>query len=155
MDIKKTFRSIGLILLFPAFSSVLLFSGCVERKLTINTEPQGAIVALNDEEIGVSPVTIEFNWYGDYNIRIEKQGYETLNTHRKLKGPLHDHFPFDFFAEVLWPGRIIDEYEWSFRLTAYEPIDRDELLRASEVMKEKALAGIAQAQREAEEAAAK
>jgi len=155
MDIKKTFRPIGLILLFAGFSSVLLFSGCVERKLTINTEPQGAIVALNDEEIGISPVTIEFNWYGDYNIRIEKQGYETLNTHRKLKGPLHDRFPFDFFAEVLWPGRIIDEYEWSFRLTAYEPIDRDELLRASEVMKEKAIAEIAQAQREAEEEAAK
>ena len=154
MDIKKTFRPIGLILLFPILSSVLLLGGCVERKLTINTEPQGAIVALNDEEIGISPVTIEFNWYGDYNIRIEKQGYETLNTHRELKGPLHDHFPFDFLFEVLWPGRIIDEYEWSFRLTAYEPIDRDELLRASEVMREKAIAEIAQAEREAEEAAA-
>ena len=154
MDIKKTLRSIGLIFLFPALSSVLLFSGCVERKLTINTEPQGAIVALNDEEIGISPVTVEFNWYGDYNIRIEKQGYETLNTHRELKGPMHDRFPFDFFAEVLWPGRIIDEYEWSFRLTAYEPMDRDELLRTSEVMKEKAGAEIAQAKAEAEEAAA-
>ncbi len=155
MDIKKTLRPIGLILLFSGFSSVLLLGGCVERKLTINTEPQGAIVALNDEEIGISPVTIEFNWYGDYNIRIEKQGYETLNTHRKLKGPLHDRFPFDFFAEVLWPGRIIDEYEWSFRLTAYEPVDRDELLRASEVMKEKAIGEIAQVQQEAEEEAAK
>ena len=153
MDIKKTLRLMGLILLVPVFSSVLLLSGCVERKLTINTEPQGAIVALNDEEIGISPVTIEFNWYGDYNIRIEKQGYETLNTHRKLKGPVHDRFPFDFMYEVLWPGRVIDEYEWSFRLTAYEPVDRDELLRASEVMKEKARAEIAQAQREAEEEA--
>jgi len=153
MDIKKTLRPIGLIFLFAALSSVLLFSGCVERKLTINTEPQGAIVALNDEEIGISPVTIEFNWYGDYNIRIEKQGYETLNTHRELKGPVHDHFPFDFMFEVLWPGRIIDEYEWSFRLTAYEPASRDELLRASEVMKEKALAEIAQAQREIEKEA--
>ena len=155
MDIKKSLHPIGLILLFPAFSSVLLLSGCVERKLTINTEPQGAIVALNDEEIGISPVTIEFNWYGDYNIRIEKQGYETLNTHRELKSPVHDRFPLDFLFEVLWPGRIIDEYEWSFRLTTYKPIDRDELLRASEVMKAKAIAEIAQAQREVEEEEAK
>jgi hypothetical protein len=154
MDIRKSLRLIGLIFLFPGFSSVLLLSGCVERKLTINTEPQGAIVALNDEEIGISPVTIEFNWYGDYNIRIEKQGYETLNTHRKLKGPLHDRFPFDFFAEVLWPGRIIDEYEWSFRLSEYEPMDRDELLRASEAMKQKALLEIPPAKAEAEAAAA-
>jgi hypothetical protein len=155
MDNKKSLRLIGLVLLFSGFSSILFLSGCVERKLTINTEPQGAIVALNDEEIGISPVTIEFNWYGDYNIRIAKEGYETLNTHRELKGPVRDHFPFDFFAEVLWPGRIVDEYEWSFRLKAYEPIDRDELLRAAEVMQEKALGEIAQAQREAEEERAK
>jgi hypothetical protein len=38
-------------------------SGCVERWLTINTEPQGALVTLNDEEIGVSPVTVSFEWY--------------------------------------------------------------------------------------------
>ena len=149
MDIKKNLRLMGLILLVPAFSSVLLLSGCVERKLTINTEPQGAIVALNDEEIGISPVTIEFNWYGDYNIRIEKQGYETLNTHRELKGPVHDHFPFDFLFEVFWPGRVVDEYEWSFGLAEYQPVDRDELLRASEVMKETAIAEIAGAEREA------
>jgi len=35
----------------------MVLTGCVERKLTINTEPQGALVVLNDEEIGQSPVT--------------------------------------------------------------------------------------------------
>ena len=48
----------------------LFLGGCVERKLTINTEPQGAVVFLNDEEIGTSPVTASFEWYGDYNVRI-------------------------------------------------------------------------------------
>ena len=74
--------------------SLLLFcilivgvAGCVERKLTINTNPAGAQVFLNDEEIGVSPVTTSFNWYGDYNITIRKQGCETLQTHRKLQAP--------------------------------------------------------------------
>ena len=60
----------------------LFITGCVERKLTINTEPQGALVILNYEEIGTSPVTVSFSWYGDYRVRISKQGYETLNTHR-------------------------------------------------------------------------
>ncbi|MHC4510118.1 MAG: PEGA domain-containing protein, partial [Planctomycetota bacterium] len=70
--------------------------GCVERKLTINTEPQGALVTLNDEEIGESPVTVGFNWYGDYCVRLSKEGYETLNTHRELEGPWYDDLPFDF-----------------------------------------------------------
>ena len=70
--------------------------GCVERKLTINTEPQGALVVLNDEEIGISPVTVAFNWYGDYKVRINKDGFQALNTHRKLDRPTRDKFPADF-----------------------------------------------------------
>ncbi|MBN2183295.1 MAG: PEGA domain-containing protein [Sedimentisphaerales bacterium] len=107
----------------------LLLSGCVERKLTINTEPQGAMVELNDEEIGISPVTVSFNWYGDYRLRISKSGYETLNTHRMLKGPWYDHFPFDFFAQIVSPKRIVDSYEWSFELSEKQQISRDELIR--------------------------
>ncbi|MCP4263659.1 MAG: PEGA domain-containing protein, partial [Planctomycetes bacterium] len=56
----------SLALLVISLSVSLLLSGCVERKLTINTEPQGALVILNDEEIGTSPVTVSFEWYGDY-----------------------------------------------------------------------------------------
>jgi len=110
----------------------LLLSGCVERKLTINTEPQGALVILNDEEIGTSPVTVSFEWYGDYWIRISKEGYESLNTHRLLKRPLHDIPPFDFFAQIINPNRIVDSYEWTFPLEPRKQISRDELIQAAE-----------------------
>jgi len=116
--------------------TMLISGGCVERMLTINTEPQGALVVLNDEEIGISPVTVAFNWYGDYKVRINKDGYQTLSTHRNLKRPMKDVFPVDFFYEVLWPGRIVDEYEWSFALNEYVPADRQELLKAASAIKE-------------------
>ena len=96
-------------------SAAILTGGCVERRLTIKTDPSGSIVQLNDEEIGVSPVTVDFNWYGDYKVRIRKEGYETLDTHRKLKAPLHDRFPFDFFAGV-WPGTVAHNDAWTFKL---------------------------------------
>ncbi|MEN6426589.1 MAG: PEGA domain-containing protein [Phycisphaerales bacterium] len=108
--------------------AVILLAGCVERTLTINTEPQGAVVVLNDQEIGVSPVTVPFNWYGDYWVRAGKDGYETLNTHRRLKAPLYDHPPLDFFAQILWPGRIVNTYEWTFDLAPKESPTRDELI---------------------------
>ena len=116
---------------------ILAFSqtGCVERKLTINTEPQGALVALNDEEIGISPVTVEFNWYGDYKVRLIKDGYGIVNTHRKLDAPRHDGFPLDFFYEVLWPGLVVDEYEWTFALAEYQPPARQDLIDASRRLK--------------------
>ncbi|UCG57664.1 MAG: PEGA domain-containing protein [Phycisphaerales bacterium] len=113
----------------------LLLAGCVERKLTINTEPQGAVVFLNDEEIGESPVTVSFNWYGHYYVKISKEGYETLDTHRNLKAPLHDHFPFDLFAQAVYPGRIVDSYEWTFELSPRQPISRDELIQRAEELR--------------------
>ncbi len=111
------------------------FAGCVERELTINTKPQGAVVTLNDEEIGESPVTVNFNWYGDYCVRISKEGYETLNTHRDLKGPWYDHFPFDFFAQIVNPNRIVDSYEWTFELSPKQQISRDELIQNADELK--------------------
>ncbi len=121
-------------------ASLILLStlaGCVERKLTINTKPQGALVVLNDEEIGQSPVTTNFNWYGDYCIRVNKEGYETLNTHRELKGPWYDHFPFDFFAQIVNPGRIVDSYEWTFELSPRQQVNIEELIKnAREIQKQ-------------------
>ena len=119
-------------LLVGVLSAGLLLSGCVERKLTINTEPPGALVILNDEEIGTSPVTVSFEWYGDYWVRISKPGFETLNTHRELKGPWYDHFPFDFFAQIVNPNRIVDSYEWTFELSPKQQISRDELIQKAQ-----------------------
>jgi len=117
----------------------LLLAGCVERKLTINTEPQGALVILNDEEIGTSPVTVSFEWYGDYWVRISKQGYETLDTHHKLKGPWYDGFPFDFFAQITSPDRIVDSYEWTFELEPKKQISREQLIQNAEKLKKQLL----------------
>jgi hypothetical protein len=123
--------------LLPLLCVVLVgVTGCVERKLTINTNPPGAQVFLNDEEIGVSPVTASFNWYGDYNITIRKQGCETLQTHRKLEAPCYDLFPFDFVTQVIYPGRIVDSYEWSFDLKPQAEISRQELIKAAERIKD-------------------
>ncbi len=126
----------NLVVLMVAGSiAAIILGGCVERKLTINTQPQEALVVLNDEEIGTSPVTVSFEWYGDYDVRISKEGYETLKTHRNLKAPLHDAFPFDLFS-LFNPERIVDEYEWTFELAPKKEISREELIQNAEELKE-------------------
>jgi hypothetical protein len=113
----------------------LSLAGCVERRLTINTEPNGAVVVLNDEEIGTSPVTTSFEWYGDYNVRISKEGFQTLKTHRNLKRPWYDWFPFDFFAQIVNPKRIVDSYQWSFTLAPQTEPNREELIQNAQKLK--------------------
>ncbi len=116
--------------------AAVILGGCVERNLTINTEPQGAMVVLNDEEIGNSPVTVSFEWYGDYNVRVSKEGFETLKTHRKLKAPWYDGFPFDFLT-LLNPERTVDEYEWTFELEPKKEVSRKELIQKAQELKDK------------------
>jgi len=125
------------ILIVVVVALVTMLGGCVERRLTINTNPQDALVVLNDEEIGQSPVTVSFNWYGDYNVRISKEGYETLKTHRLLKSPWYDKFPWDFFAQIVSPKKIRDAYEWTFELSPKQPPDREQLIQSAQDLKEK------------------
>jgi hypothetical protein len=108
----------------------LVGAGCVRRTLTITTEPPQAVVYLNDQELGRSEVTTDFTWYGDYEVAIRREGYQTLQTHWKIKPPWYQIVPIDFFAEVLWPGMIHDRRSRHFVLepartpTAEEVIER-------------------------------
>ena len=132
----STFKKAALFTLFVCF---LTLAGCVERRLTINTKPAGALIELNDEEIGTSPVTVSFNWYGDYNIRASLTGYATLATNKVLKRPMHDRPPFDFIASVLNPKKIVDSYEWTFDLQPMQTPARDDLIKDAVELQKDAL----------------
>ncbi|MBL7106372.1 MAG: PEGA domain-containing protein [Phycisphaerae bacterium] len=113
----------------------MFLTGCVERTLTINSNPSDALLTLNDEEIGRTPVTVSFNWYGDYNVRLSKNDYQTLVTHRKLNRPWYDKFPFDFFAQIINPKKIVDAYDWSFDLQPRQKTDIDKIVKKAQLMR--------------------
>jgi len=102
-------------------------TGCVRRTISISTEPPHALVFLNDQEIGRSTVTTDFLRYGDYDVIIRKEGYQTLKTNWDIKAPWYQMIPFDFFAEVLWPGHIHDQRSRHFVLEPAELPSTEEL----------------------------
>ncbi|UCG15174.1 MAG: PEGA domain-containing protein [Phycisphaerales bacterium] len=116
-----------------------LTGGCVRRTMTIQTEPAGALVYLNDQEVGRSPVSVDFTWYGDYDLIIRKQGYESLRTHVQVVEPWYQIPPVDFFAEVLWPGHIHDERTFAYVLDAKVLPDREEILQRADEFRDRAL----------------
>jgi len=110
-------------------------AGCVRRTMTITTEPPQALVFLNDQEVGRSEVSTDFLWYGDYDVVIRMEGYKTLKTHWKIDPPWYQILPFDFFAEVLWPGRIHDQHFASFELEPQEYPASPELAQRAEELR--------------------
>jgi hypothetical protein len=113
---------------------LVLLGGCAQRTVDITSEPTGALVYLNGEEVGRTPLRYDFTWYSDYDVILRKEGFETLKTHHKIDPPLLFIPPLDLVGE-LFGAR--DHRHWNFamepaRLPATDPtvlINRGESLK--------------------------
>lgn len=110
-------------------------AGCVERRMKITTNPPGALVTVNDEEVGPSPVKFSFLWYGDYDIIVRKPGYETLKTHYRIDPPWWQRPVLDIIPETLLPWTIVDERELPtlMLVQAEQPTNAEIIERAGEL----------------------
>jgi hypothetical protein len=99
---------------------LLLAPGCVEPTLSIDSNPPGALVYLNDQEVGRTPLERDFNWYGDYDIQIRQDGYQTLQTHQMLAAPAWNWVPFDLIA-YLMPFTLKDHKTLHYTLQPVDP----------------------------------
>lgn len=104
-------------------------AGCVERELIATSEPPGALVSLNNEEISRTPLGREFQWYGYYDASVRLEGYETLKTVTPVVAPPWLWFPLDFLAEIV-PITIRDVHRVHYVLepTTYEQVAPDALI---------------------------
>jgi hypothetical protein len=119
---------------------LLLITGCVERTVSINTEPEGATVFLNDEEVGKSPVRVPFTWYGDYDIIIRKPGYQTIKTNHNIKTPWYELPGIDIFTECLMPFTVHDDRVLdTFVLQSARPTEKQALLQSADELKSRAV----------------
>ncbi len=114
---------------FLAIVAIIFVSaGCVTRTITVKTNPSNALVYIDNELQGESPVTIPFTYYGTRKIMIEKRDgdgkltHERMTAFEKIKAPVYEIFPLDFFSEVLWPLEIDDEHILSYDLVKLKPL---------------------------------
>ena len=61
--------------LAPLALMLSMAGGCLERTVTITSDPEGALVTLNDQQIGRTPVETGFRYFGVYDVRLELEGY--------------------------------------------------------------------------------
>jgi hypothetical protein len=117
-------------------AATILSSGCVERRYTLRTNPPGALAIVNGEEIGQTPVSAPFFYYGDREITLIRDGYETRTVIQPIKAPWWDNLVTEFFTENLVPFHFRDEREFNYQLApasmprASDLRDRAEELRS-------------------------
>ncbi len=121
--------------------------GCVTRRLTVRSNPPGALVYIDNYEIGTTPCSTSYTNYGTRQIRLVKDGYETLTVNQPIPAPWYEWPGIDFVSENLVPRDIRDERALTFNMQPQMVVPNDILLtRAEELRRDaKSPAGMAAA----------
>jgi hypothetical protein len=110
-------------------------TACVQRRLTIRSNPPGALVYIDNEEIGVTPCSTDYIYYGTRTIRLVKDGYETLTVLQPIPAPIYQYPGIDFVVENLVPYEIRDERTLAYNLTPQVMVPTEEILQRGDELR--------------------
>ncbi len=90
-----------------------LLGACRSKQVVITSDPPGATVLLNDVEVGRTPTTAGFTYYGEYDVLLTLEGHEPLRTSARANAPVYDWPPLDLVTAPI-PGETT--IRWHFTL---------------------------------------
>jgi hypothetical protein len=123
-----------------------VLTGCVDRRYVIESNPPGAVVYRNGQQIGATPVDDHFIYYGDYEFVLVKEGYETLKVKQHIPAPWYEWFPIDFFSENIWPHRTIDVRRFRYDMQPLPAVRTDVLIDEAQKLRNRGLAIVPRAE---------
>lgn len=126
---------------------MLMFGGCVRRRLTVRTNPPGAVVSVDNQLIGTSPAATSFTYYGTREIRVEKDGFRTETVKNKVRMPWYQLPVLDFITETLWPWEIRDERIVDIELVPQTLEPSENVLQRADQLRNQSRAGVVTAPR--------
>jgi hypothetical protein len=113
--------------------------------MSVRSDPPGAVVYIDDQEIGKTPVSTSFIYYGTRKIRLVRDGFETLTVMQKVSPPWYQIPPLDFITENLYPGELRDERQIEFQLQPQRIVPRTELLERANTLRSSSRVGLSPA----------
>lgn len=121
-----------------AFLALLTISsavGCVERRFIIHSEPPGALVYVNSNYLGITPVDGYITYYGKQQITLIKEGYETLDIVEPYPPVWWDIPGVDFLTENIWPTKLRDVRKFSYTMRPLQTIPPDDVRTRAEELR--------------------
>ena len=133
-------RLLWLVILIMAVSSM---TGCLRKRMTVRTSPPGAMVYIDKNPIGLTPVSTSFTYVGTRNFEIIRDGYRTEKFLRRISPRWYEIPPLDFFSETLWPFEIRDERIMDVQLTPDPVVPTEALIASGEQLRLQSSQGMA------------
>ena len=124
---KRPIRVTGTVALGLAVFA-MISCGCVQRRLIVRSQPEGAFVKIDGQQIGHTPVSVPFTYYGTRDIQLEKDGFKTVKVQQRVRAPWYAKFPISFFSENFSPQEIRDERLLEFQMEPKTEVQENLLL---------------------------
>jgi len=121
-----------------------ILAGCINRTMHIETDPPGAVVWVDGDEYGKTPVDVHFTSYGSREVFLQMPDHATKREVVKLRAPWYAWFPVDFAADVLCPFTLQDRQSFAFTMEPLPPADVKALEGRAGAFREKALRALAE-----------
>jgi hypothetical protein len=128
----------GAILLLGSGLSGCLNPSGMNRRITIRSDPPGALVLVEGEELGYTPVSFDFTYYGTREFTLVKDGFETLTVMQKVAPPWYQRVPIDFVSDNFSPFKIRDRRDYTYRLQQQAIVGNQDLLQRAEGLRTEA-----------------
>ncbi len=122
-------------LFYALVLSLCVLTGCVERRYTIRSNPPGALAIVNGEEVGPTPVSRSFIYYGDREITLMLDGYQTQTVIQPVNAPWWDNYVTEFFTENLVPVTLRDERDFTYPMTPTTVPTKDDLFNRAQSLR--------------------
>jgi hypothetical protein len=103
--------------------------------MTVKSNPPGATVYLDGKEIGRTPFSTNFDFYGKREFKLVKDGYATKTVIKPVPAPWYELPGIDFVSEVILPGKLTDHKFYEFDLEPERLVPNHELLARAEELR--------------------
>jgi hypothetical protein len=124
-------------LLLTALLAAGSLPGCIEQRYVIESDPPGALVLVNGQPLGTTPVDGYFTYYGIYNFTLVKDGYQTQVVRQKLSAPWFEYPGLDFVTENLYPVKVEDVRRFKYSLQPLVQVGVDDVLPQAEQLRQR------------------
>lgn len=118
-----------------------LHSGCMHRRVTINSYPQGALVKVDGKDLGYTPASFDYTWYGTREVQLLLDGYETHTEMISVESPWYQKFPLEFFSDNFAGRQITDHRQFTFQLRPRRTEISSDVINRANSLRSEALHG--------------
>jgi hypothetical protein len=109
--------------------------------MTVRTNPPGAQVFVDDQEIGITPCSASYIYYGTRKVTVMKDGYKTETRFQKFYPPWYEIPPLDFVTENLLPNEVRDERFVDVELVPDQLVPPQKLVERAQSLRDSARTG--------------